>query len=161
MRELQGKISVSFPNIISWMHANRLSLSAHKTFYQIYGNTDRIENIHITYGARKLDRAHTVKYLGVLLDEKLKFKSHISKVSGVISRHIGIMSRARYLLNRKLLVMLYNALILPYLNYCSCLCRVGRWWPKWFLPLVLTGKNRLAKTLGGKKWQKVAKSHKD
>ena len=36
--------------------------------------------------------------------------------------------------------------------------RVGRWWPKWFLPLVLTGKNRLAKTLGGKKWQKVIKT---
>ena len=36
--------------------------------------------------------------------------------------------------------------------------RVGRWWPMWFLPLVLTGKNRLAKTLSGKKWQKVIKT---
>ena len=121
MTELQAKISFSFPKIASWMHANRLSLSVQKTFYQIYGNIDDNCNIHIPFGNSELSHAHTVKYLGVLFDEDLKFKSHISKVSGVISRHIGIISRARFLLNQNLLMMLYNALILPYLTYCACI----------------------------------------
>ena len=51
----------------------------------------------------------------------MKFKSHISKISGIISRQIGILSRARYLLNKKLLMLLYSALILPYLTYCACI----------------------------------------
>ena len=121
MIELQAKIAHSFPKIASWMHANRLSLSVQKTFYQIYGNVDDDHAIRIPFGNKELSRAHTVKYLGVLLDENLKFKSHISKVSGVISRHIGIISRARYLLNQNLLMMLYNAMILPYLAYCACI----------------------------------------
>ena len=35
--------------------------------------------------------------------------------------------------------------------------RVGREWQKWFLPLVLTGSNRLTETPSGKNWQIPAK----
>ena len=72
-------------------------------------------------GSHELSHAVTVKYLGVLIDENLKFKSHVSKISGVISRQIGIIGRARYLLNAQLLMLLYNSLILPYLTYCACI----------------------------------------
>ena len=128
------------------MHANRLSLSVQKTFYQIYGDADDIHNIHILFGDRELNRAHTVKYLGVLLDENLKFKSHINKVFGVISRHIGIMSRAIYLLNQKLLLMLYNALILPYLTYCTCI-----WGPNYRTTLhpITVAQKRVVRLIAG------------
>ena len=42
----------------------------------------------------------------------------MTKVSGTISRNLGIITRARYLLNKKQLILLYNALILPYITYC-------------------------------------------
>ena len=120
MTDLQNIINNSFPSIVSWLHANRLSLSVHKTFYQVYSNSDSVHDLHIPLGNSQLSHATTVKYLGVLLDEDLKFKSHVGKVSGTISRHLGVIGRSRYLLNKHLLVMLYNALILPYLTYCAC-----------------------------------------
>ena len=117
--ELQLKICRSFPKITLWLHANRLSLSTSKTFYQLYtpGNLGNI-SLSIPVKGVNLKRANTVKYLGVLVDEDLKFKSHISKVSSIISRNLGIISRAKYLLNKELMLLLYNALILPYLSYC-------------------------------------------
>ena len=55
----------------------------------------------------------------VWLDSSLKFTCHISKMSSKISSAIGVISRvSRYLpvVQRK---MLYNAMVLPYFNYCS------------------------------------------
>ena len=120
MTELQSIIDESFPKILSWLHANRLSLSIRKTSYQVYTSSKEDNDLLIKVGNEKLNRSYTVKYLGVLIDENLKFKSHINKISGIVSRHTGILGRARYLLNKKLLVMLYNALILPHLSYCLC-----------------------------------------
>ena len=121
INELQDKIHVSFPKITAWLIGNRLSLSVQKTFYQLYSNDASPQQLHISVGNNELNRASTIKYLGVLIDENLKFKSHITKISGIISRQIGIICRARYLLNQQLLMLLYNALILPYLSYCVCI----------------------------------------
>ena len=116
--DLQSIISMSFPRITEWLHANRLSLSVSKTYYQVYSNQSTSSNLVISFNQTYVKRAQTIKYLGVLVDEDLKFKSHITKVSGTISRNLGIITRARYLLNKKQLILLYNALILPYITYC-------------------------------------------
>ena len=48
----------------------------------------------------------------------LKWKSHIRNVENTISRHIGLIRRAEYLLDSRCLLLLYNAFVLPFLNYC-------------------------------------------
>ena len=118
LNELQTKITLAFPKIIAWMHANRLTLSAPKSFYQLYVGGGTNQNLDIRVGNMKLRRAQTVKNLGVLVDENMKFKSHIDKVSAIASRNLGIISRAKHLLTHKLRLTLYNALIMPYLTYC-------------------------------------------
>lgn len=60
-----------------------------------------------------------VRFLGVLIDDKLCWKLHISKISSKIARNIGILSKMRYCLNRKTTLMLYDSLIYPYINYCN------------------------------------------
>ena len=119
VNKLQLLISRSFPEITLWLHANRLSLSTHKTFYQLYSPGGAgTPDLSIPVRGIHLKRSPTVRYLGVLVDEDLKFKSRINKVSGIISRNLGIICRAKYLLNKKLLLLLYNALVLPYISYC-------------------------------------------
>ena len=118
VNELQTIISASFPRILEWLHANRLSLSVTKTFYQVFSSLSSVDDLNIAANQTQLKRTKTVKYLGVLVDEDLKFKSHIDKVSAIVSRNVGIISRARHLFDRKQLILLYNALILPYFTYC-------------------------------------------
>ena len=116
--ELQSQITRSFPKICTWLHANRLSLSIPKTFYQLYLTHEDVQ-LKIPIMNTFLKRASTIKYLGLLVDDDLKFKSHIAKVTGTCSRILGILYRSSYFLNKNLLLLLYNALILPHMSYCA------------------------------------------
>ena len=49
----------------------------------------------------------------------MKWKNHITNISLKISRNIGIISRIKYFLSSRELLLLYNSLVLPYINYCA------------------------------------------
>jgi hypothetical protein len=57
------------------------------------------------------------KFLGVVLDKHLTWKFHIQHVTSKISKCIGIMYKARRVLNRDSMISLYNTFY-PYLTYC-------------------------------------------
>ena len=54
----------------------------------------------------------TMKFLGIMLDENLNWKAHIHYVENKISRDLGILYKARYLLNKSCLKHIYFTFIL-------------------------------------------------
>ena len=62
---------------------------------------------------------HSTKFLGVVIDDKISWISHISSVTKTISRNTSVLSKLRTFLPPSTLFSLYNTLILPYLNYCN------------------------------------------
>ena len=78
--------------------------------YGHLGNSSELNNVTI-------DRVETVKYLGVYIDSGLKWAAHNDHLTFTISRNIGIISRVKYFLNKQSLLLLYNTLVLPYINY--------------------------------------------
>ena len=58
-------------------------------------------------------------FLGVLLDDNLTWKSHISLSASKLSKSIGIIHKSRFFLSTHSLRTLYNSMILPYLYYCN------------------------------------------
>ena len=58
------------------------------------------------------------KFLGVIIDHHLSFDPHITYIRGKISRGIGILYKAKRLLNQSTLVTLYHAFVYPYFTYC-------------------------------------------
>ena len=62
--------------------------------------------------------AEVIRYLGVYIDKNLTWENHILHISKIISRNVGIISRSRYFLSHRHRFLLYNSLVLPYLNYC-------------------------------------------
>ena len=54
---------------------------------------------------------------GVIIDEHLKWKQHVSYISSKIKRGIGILSKMRHFVTTKILVNLYYTMIYPYLTY--------------------------------------------
>ena len=75
-------------------------------------------NLKIILNNEEIKKAEMVKYLGVLVDSKLKWANHINHLSMLISRNIGIINRVKLYLDKKSLLLLYNSLVLPYINYC-------------------------------------------
>ena len=111
-------IDVELPIICTWLQANKLSLNTKKTVYQIYNNTLNPAELNVTLNGDPIEAVQSVKYLGMIIDPNLKWNLHIDHLTTVISRNIGVMSRAKFFLDTHLLTLLYNSLVLPYINYC-------------------------------------------
>ena len=117
--ELQNKLNSLLSMVTRWFYANRLSLNVSKTYYQIFSRK-RIDGLNVKLNDTDIARKESVRYLGLIVDENLKWQNHINNISAIISRNLGVMARAKYYISSHHLVLLYNSLILPYLNYCAC-----------------------------------------
>ena len=102
----------------SWTVANRLSINFDKSFYILVSNR-RTMNIDIRLNDRPVVRKSSVKYLGVVIDDELKFGEHTREICTKVSRSVGVIYRIRDFLPQAVLVRLYYNLIYPYLFYCN------------------------------------------
>ena len=66
---------------------------------------------------REIKRITSVKYLGVLIDEHLTWKEHITVIENKVSKNLGILYRARRVLDSTALKNLYFSFIHSYLSY--------------------------------------------
>ena len=102
-----------------WLDANKLSLNISKTNYVIFhsSNTTIPQDIVIKLGKKHIIRANYVKFLGLLLDENLSWKYHLSELSKKLARTCGIFFKIRSLLPTHTLINVYNSLFMSFLQY--------------------------------------------
>ena len=112
-------------NILSdWFKANRLSLNVKKTNFILFGNKSKklgCKDINfeptLKVNDEKLMRVTETKFLGVIVDQNLNWRSHIDFIALKISRSLAILSKLKHLLSNKILLTLYYTLIFPHLSY--------------------------------------------
>ena len=119
MDELYASANRELRKIEDWLACNKLCPNIEKTCYQLYikKQTDMTPLIYMHNS--QIKRENIVKFLGVLVDESLSFREHIGHVCQKMTMGIGTMFRSREILEMNQLLTLYNALVLPHLNYCS------------------------------------------
>ena len=121
IEEVQDKINLELKKLGIWFSANHLSLNIKKTNFMVFCNKRRFPismPLKITLGGMELDRVANTKFLGVILDEDLSWKSHTLTLASKIAKHIGVIFRIRNTFSTDILKMLYQTLIEPYLRYC-------------------------------------------
>ena len=109
-------------NIQKWFNSNKLSLNASKTKYIFFHSQAHSGDIPLKLPKLEINtttivRESVIKFLGVLLDENLSWKTHISTIENKISKNLGILYKARLVLNQKSIKQLYFSFIHSYLNY--------------------------------------------
>ena len=112
-------MNVELSKISIWLKANKLTINIQKTFYMVFHRakikkttqTVMIQDTHIL-------ALNNTKFLGVIIDNKLKWNEHITYIKNKISKSIGILYKSRNYLNRHTLRNLYYTFIYPYLIYC-------------------------------------------
>ena len=70
---------------------------------------------------KSIDQVSTFNFLGLHINSQLTWQTHIDEISKKISRVIGLIYKLQYILPQKILLSLYNTLILPQINYCILL----------------------------------------
>ena len=82
----------------SWSDANRLTINISKTNCLFISNFhDSLPQASILVEDHVLDVANCVKFLGLFIDDELKFDSHIKHICNKVSKSIGIIFRIRSL----------------------------------------------------------------
>ena len=72
-----------------------------------------------------LDRVAKHKALGVHIDESLNWRTHINATSKKISAGLAILKRVSSTIPFDTRMNMYNALVVPYFNYCMGQYRQG------------------------------------
>ena len=99
---------------------NKLCLNATKCNYMLITNKRVEADPSIFIDGVRLERATKFKYLGIVLDEKLKFHGHIDKLRGKLSRLCGVSYRLGRHLNLATAKKFYFACVYSVLVYGIC-----------------------------------------
>ena len=104
--------------IFRWFNANKLSLDKDTLFHKAREKDNiplKLPSLFIN--DRKIKRITSIKYLGVLIDKHLTWKEHITVTENKASKNLGLLYRARRVLDSAALKNLSISLIHSYLNY--------------------------------------------
>ena len=104
-------------NAYEWCLANKLTLNKDKTEIFLVTNKSFHSNTPINLGGQNLNFKSNCKFLGVVLDDGLTFKNHITSVIDKISKLTGLLYRIRHLLNLDTKLNFYYSLMYPFLSY--------------------------------------------
>lgn len=121
LAEIASVMNEELNKITLWLKANKLSLNVSKTSCMIMSSPGKRLNsteCDISIDGQTIPITDETKFLGIVIDNKLSWKSHINYISNKVSKGIGILLRARQFLYGETLHMLYNYLIKPYFTYC-------------------------------------------
>ena len=75
-------------------------------------------DVKLLLNDREIDQVKKIVFLGVILDDKLSWKSHISHVSTKISKSIGIIRKSSFFLLKQALFTLYYSM-------CTHTCNIA------------------------------------
>lgn len=119
LNHLLDTVEKGLKTLKRWFDLNKLSLNTNKTNFIIFSNRKIDQSVKITIDNVQLEQVHDVKFLGVIIDHKLCWQSHVAHVKSKIYKSLGILQKVKYMLCPKSMLLLYNTLILPYMAYCA------------------------------------------
>ena len=112
-------VSSTAGRVFEWTVNNRLSLNTEKTSAILFTNrlaaveSPRMLNIK----GVSVSFDDSFKFLGIQIDNKLKFSGHINLICSKLSKTAGILYRVRDFVPGNVLLKLYHSLVYPYLLY--------------------------------------------
>ena len=119
---IADRLSTELSNCMRWLVDNRLSLHVGKTECLIFGSKAKLKKVNsfsVLCDGTAVQRVHSVKYLGVLLDGSLCSSFHVSSLLKICNGRLPFLFRNSSLLDFDTRKLLCNSLIQPYLDYCS------------------------------------------
>ena len=104
-----------------WMaQVDKLSLNIKKTHFMCFSAKNKSRpGISLQIDGEAIAEVNKSKFLGVIIDNKLKWKDHISFVGRKVACGIGVIIKARKVLRNESLKCLYYSFIYPYIAYCN------------------------------------------
>ena len=108
-------------NIIDlWLRKNKLSLNYSKTSFIIFNkqpNKTFDYEFKLKINNNPIKRVNSIKYLGVLIENKLSWSEHVDYLNLQLARYSGLFTRLRRYVPHQILFLLYYSIIYSQIKY--------------------------------------------
>ena len=122
IKRLKRLMNRELTQLDDWLISNKLTLNLSKTKYMLISNINVLtakdrKKFKLTIRKYTIHEVDQIKYLGVILDNKLNWNQHIDYLVTKLSQIAGTLYKVRHLLSMESRIMVYNSLAGSYLNY--------------------------------------------
>ena len=117
---LQANAALAY--VQEWGTTNKLKFAPHKTQAMVVTRKLKYDTPRLTMGGIGVDFSREIKILGLVIDDKLTFNSHLSKLSVKVSNIFKQLSRAArtsWGLQPEVLKLIYTAVVEPMVLYAA------------------------------------------
>lgn len=111
-------VNSELEKIKNWLNTNKLFINHAKSNFLIFSNLQLKHKFSIKLDNVEISQSHSTKYLGVIIDDKLNWREHISSLKSRLARNSYAVAKLKPYLDEKTLKMVYYSLIYPHLQYC-------------------------------------------
>lgn len=121
INDIIGKVNEDLSGVFKWLCVNKLKLNVEKTKYMIIKGTNsrtHDADVSVKINNERLECVDTMKYLGVLIDNQLKFKKNCEYVCKKAAKKIGLLGRLSRYLTTNAKINIYKSIISPHFEYC-------------------------------------------
>ena len=126
MNDINTAINADLEALRGWLEGNKLSLNVVRTQGMIIGSRCKLLSIDLpssskpdlNVGSEEITMVNNTKYLGLEVDDQLKWSTHLSSTIRKVSRGIGMLKYSKRYLPNESLIRLYRSLVEPYFRYC-------------------------------------------
>ena len=114
-----------------WLSANKLTLNINKSKYMLFSKhknskymlfskhkNSQLPKLNLQINNSNIQSTSEFNFLGLHINTKLNWDTHVNVIGNKISRVIGIIKKLQIIFPKEILLSIYNALILPHINYC-------------------------------------------
>ena len=106
--DTENLLNNELSKVSDWLAANKLSLNVKRSnFLHFHHGKIKKPSINLKINGINVEEKEVTKYLGVFIDNKLSWRSHIAHVKAKLSRGNGMISRIRYHVNDTCLLNLF------------------------------------------------------
>ena len=93
---LNKRVNDELVNIDNWLKSNKLTPNYTKTKFMIISHDKNAKlNFEVTKNKVPISNCYSYKYLGIIFDDDLKWKTYFEHVSKKISQAAGIIAKLR------------------------------------------------------------------
>ena len=113
--DLQHTLNNELTHIFNWSNENKLLLNSEKTKCMLF-TTSAHPQFKLTLNSSEIEKVKEFKFLGLWLQDNLKFKKHVSELCKAISRANGTIYSLKNTVPFSVLKNLYYAFVFSYIN---------------------------------------------
>ena len=114
---LEYSLNQDIIKLSDWLNRNYLHINNDKTQTMVLGQSSY--NYALRLSNDMIETKDSLRILGVILNNRLSFKSHVDEILKKAYAKIAALRRLKRLAPANVLLKLYKAYVLPHLEYCS------------------------------------------